>query len=70
MLNRLARALFEANLIIQSAHITAYGERAADTFYVTDLLGTKISSEQRLKEISDRLVQAASDEKQKELEEA
>lgn len=70
LLNRLARALFEANLIIQSAHITAYGERAADTFYVTDLLGTKISSEQRLKEISDRLVQAASDEKQKELEEA
>ncbi|NNF93898.1 MAG: bifunctional uridylyltransferase/uridylyl-removing protein, partial [Altererythrobacter sp.] len=70
LLNRLARALFESNLVIQSAHVTAYGERAADTFYVTDLLGTKVTSDERLREISDRLLLAASDERQKQLEEA
>jgi [protein-PII] uridylyltransferase len=70
LLNRLARALFESNLVIQSAHVTAYGERAADTFYVTDLLGAKITADDRLKEISDRLLHAASDARQKQLEEA
>ena len=70
LLNRLARALFESSLVIHSAHITAYGERAADTFYVTDLLGSKITSNDRLKEITERLLHAASDERQKQLEEA
>ncbi|NVE95187.1 [protein-PII] uridylyltransferase [Altererythrobacter lutimaris] len=70
LLNRLARALFEANLVVQSAHITHYGERAADTFYVTDLMGQKITSDKRLKEITERLLQAASDELQQQLEEA
>jgi [protein-PII] uridylyltransferase len=70
LLNRLARALFESKLVIQSAHVTAYGERAADTFYVTDLLGAKITADDRLKEISDRLLHAASDARQKQLEEA
>ncbi len=70
LLNRLARALFEANLVVQSAHITHYGERAADTFYVTDLMGQKITSEERLQEISARLLQAASDELQQQLEDA
>lgn len=70
LLNRLARALFESNLVVQSAHITAYGERAADTFYVTDLMGEKITSEERLKEISARLLEAASDELQQQLEDA
>ena len=68
LLNRLARALFESNLVIQSAHVTAYGERAADTFYVTDLFGTKITGKDRLNEISDRLVHAASDARQRQLE--
>ncbi|XUU61584.1 [protein-PII] uridylyltransferase [Erythrobacter sp. HA6-11] len=70
LLNRLARALFEANLVVQSAHITHYGERAADTFYVTDLMGQKITSDERLNEITERLLQAASDELQQQLEEA
>src|SRR3546814_16397056 len=32
LLNRLARAMFESKLVVQSAHVTNYGERAADTF--------------------------------------
>ena len=59
LLNRLARALFESRLMVHSAHITTYGERAADTFYVTDLLGDKIDSPGRRKAIERCLLQAS-----------
>ena len=68
LLNRLAYALFKANLIVHSAHITAYGERAADTFYVTDLMGAKIKAAERLAEIEAALREAASDRLQREFE--
>jgi len=58
LLNRLTRAMFEASLIINSAHITQFGERAVDTFYVTDLLGGKIVSEDRLDRVRDALLDA------------
>ncbi|MEP2735501.1 MAG: [protein-PII] uridylyltransferase [Erythrobacter sp.] len=70
LLNRLAHALFEGSLVVHSAQISAFGERAADTFYVTDLMGDKIESEERLEEIRQSLLAAASDERQRELEEA
>lgn len=66
LLNRLAYALFKANLIVHSAHITAYGESAADTFYVTDLTGAKIKAADRLAEIEAALLEAASDQRQRE----
>jgi len=69
LLNRLAHALYGANLIVQYAHITAYGEAAADTFYVTDLTGGKITGELRLAEIENALLAAASDERQQQIEE-
>ncbi|MAY20352.1 MAG: [protein-PII] uridylyltransferase [Erythrobacteraceae bacterium] len=68
LLNRLAHALFKANLIVQSAHVTAYGESVADTFYVTDLTGSKVTAPDRLAEIEAALLGAASDERQQELE--
>ncbi len=58
LLNRLTRAMFEASLIINSAHITQYGERAVDTFYVTDLLGHKIFSKDRLRKVELALLDA------------
>jgi len=70
LLNRLSRALFESNLMVNSAHITNYGERAADTFYVTDLTGHKVEGKARLATIERALLEAASDERQAELEEA
>ncbi|MEL7198074.1 MAG: [protein-PII] uridylyltransferase [Pseudomonadota bacterium] len=70
LLNRLAHALFKCNLIVQSAHVTAYGETAADTFYVTDLTGAKVTSPARQAEIEEALISAASDKLQKQLEEA
>lgn len=70
LLNRLAHALFKANLIIQSAHITAYGESAADTFYITDLTGAKVTAPGRLAEIEAALLDAASDARQQAFEKA
>ena len=61
LLNKLARALFESQLMVNSAHITNYGERAADTFYVTDVIGQKVTSADRLKGIEERLLAAASE---------
>ncbi|MHA6316281.1 [protein-PII] uridylyltransferase [Altererythrobacter sp. CAU 1778] len=70
LLNRLARTLFEEQLVVRSAHITNYGERAVDTFYVTDLLGLKVEAEPRLKKLEEALLEAASDERQREVEAA
>ena len=70
LLNRLARALFENRLVVNSAHITNYGERAADTFYVTDLPGGKITDPVRIQSIRAALLGAASDQRQAELENA
>ena len=61
LLNRLARTLFEAGLMVQSAHIATYGERAADTFYVTDALGDKVTSTRRLQDIEKALLNAATE---------
>ncbi|MXO70840.1 [protein-PII] uridylyltransferase [Altererythrobacter buctensis] len=58
LLNRLTRAMFEQSLIINSAHITQYGERAVDTFYVTDLIGHKIWSKDRLARVEQALLGA------------
>ena len=59
LLNRLARALFDSRTTIHSAHVATYGERAVDTFYVTDLTGDKIASPQRLRALEKRLLDAA-----------
>ena len=61
LLNRLAYALFACRLMVNSAHITQFGERAVDTFYVTDLLGGKVTGKERLKQVEKALLDAASD---------
>jgi [protein-PII] uridylyltransferase len=62
LLNNLAQALFESKVTLHSAHIATYGERAVDTFYVTDLFGGKIEAKARLKTLETRLLSAASGE--------
>ncbi len=62
LLSRLARVLFEAKLMVHSAHIATYGERAVDTFYVTDLFGEKVDSMTRLKALEKKLIEAADEE--------
>lgn len=59
LLNQLAYALFQSKVTVHSAHVATYGERAVDTFYVTDLIGDKIDSASRVKSIEKRLLEAA-----------
>lgn len=59
LLYSLTYALFSARLTIHSAHIATYGERATDTFYVTDLTGQKIDNAGRLKTLEKRLLEVA-----------
>jgi [protein-PII] uridylyltransferase len=47
LLYDLTNAISMLNLNIASAHITTFGERAVDAFYVTDLTGAKVISPQR-----------------------
>ena len=70
LLNRLARVLFEQRLVVHSAHITHYGERAADVFYVTDLTGGKLLEGERQNRVEAALVEAAGDAMQARLEDA
>jgi [protein-PII] uridylyltransferase len=48
--------------MVHSAHVATYGERAADTFYVTDLLGEKIDNPARLKSVEEQLLEAANED--------
>ncbi len=59
LLNQLAYALFQSRVTVHSAHIATYGERAVDTFYITDLIGSKIESKTRIKALEKRLIEAA-----------
>ncbi|MEO0501190.1 MAG: ACT domain-containing protein, partial [Pseudomonadota bacterium] len=59
LLHALARALYDAKVTIRSAHIMTYGERAVDTFYLTDLMGQRIDGTQRLRGLEIRLLNAA-----------
>lgn len=57
LLFELTNTLSDINLDITSAHITTFGEKAVDVFYVTDLTAKKIVSPQRQKVIRERLLQ-------------
>ena len=60
LLYELTSALSDLSLDIASAHITTFGEKAVDVFYVTDLTGKQIVNEQRQKAISKRLLDVLS----------
>jgi len=62
LLASLAFGLFQCKLMVHSAHVATYGERAVDTFYVTDLFGDKIESKARIATIERRLIEAASNQ--------
>ena len=62
LLASLAYALFQSKLVVHSAHVPTFGERAADSFYVTDLLGDKVESKTRLATIERRLLEAATNQ--------
>ena len=55
ILSEITGALSDLALDIRSAHITTFGEKVIDTFYVTDLTGHKIIDPDRQKRIRDVL---------------
>ncbi len=59
LLYALTYALYGARVTIHSAHVATYGERAVDTFYLTDLMGDKIDSPARMKALEKRLLEVA-----------
>ena len=70
MLFKLTDSLFRLNLNIASAQITTFGERAVDVFYVTDLIGQKITSKTRLQSIEDSLTDVLETGRKKEIAKA
>jgi [protein-PII] uridylyltransferase len=58
LLYELTSALSHLNLNIGSAHITTFGERVVDVFYVTDLTGQKIERADRQRDIRRGLLDA------------
>ena len=60
LLYDLTRAISDLSLNIASAHISTFGERAVDVFYVTDLMGHKIANPAREAAIRRRLLTAFS----------
>ncbi len=70
LLFSLANALFQSKVTVHSAHVATYGERAVDTFYVTDLLGGKIEGKARLQTLERRMLEAAGSEVSESLERA
>ncbi|MGD9539268.1 MAG: [protein-PII] uridylyltransferase [Alphaproteobacteria bacterium] len=57
-LHDVARTLTELGLGIVSAHISTYGERAVDVFYVKDRFGFKVTKANQLERIRTRLAEA------------
>ena len=56
LLRDLTASLSSLNLNIGSAHIVTFGEKAVDSFYVTDLTGQKINAPARQSAIKRRLL--------------
>ncbi len=55
LLYELTSALSDLSLDIASAHVTTFGEKAVDVFYVTDLVGKQVVNPARQTTIRDRL---------------
>ena len=62
LLYQLTTAISKLNLNIASAHISTFGERARDVFYVTDLLGAQITAPTRQAAIKRALIHLLSNE--------
>ena len=57
LLSEITGAISDLSLDIASAHITTYGEKVIDTFYVTDLTGQKIENPTRQAAVRERLLE-------------
>jgi [protein-PII] uridylyltransferase len=60
LLHDVTAAISEAGLQIASAHVTTYGVRAVDVFYVKDVFGLKIENDRKLAQLREALLAALS----------
>ena len=60
LLHDVTAAISEQGAQIASAHVTTYGVRAVDVFYVKDVFGLKIDNERRLAQLREALLEALS----------
>jgi [protein-PII] uridylyltransferase len=58
LLFEVAKALKEQGLVISSAHISTYGERVVDVFYVKDVFGLKLRQNAKLRRLQQLLIAA------------
>jgi len=58
LLHDVTAAISEQGLQIGSAHVTTYGVRAVDVFYVKDVFGLKVENERKLATLRDALLSA------------
>jgi len=61
LLYAVARDLKELGLVISSAHISTFGERVVDVFYVKDVFGLKVTQPAKTRHIQRRLTAALRD---------
>ena len=58
LLHDVTAAINEQGVQIASAHVTTYGVRAVDVFYVKDVFGLKIENERKLEQLREALLVA------------
>jgi [protein-PII] uridylyltransferase len=58
LLHDVTAAISEQGLQIASAHVTTYGVRAVDVFYVKDIFGLKVENDRRLQQLREALLAA------------
>jgi [protein-PII] uridylyltransferase len=57
LLHDLTSALTASGLQIASAHISTYGERVVDVFYIKDIFGLKVDNEEKIKALRKSLLE-------------
>jgi [protein-PII] uridylyltransferase len=60
LLHDVTAAISSEGIQIASAHVTTYGVRAVDVFYVKDIFGLKVENERKLASLREALLQALS----------
>ena len=58
LLHDVTAAISDQGLQIASAHVTTYGVRAVDVFYVKDVFGMKVENDRKLSQLRDALLAA------------
>jgi [protein-PII] uridylyltransferase len=58
LLHDVTAAISAQGLQIASAHVTTYGVRAVDVFYVKDVFGLKVENERKLAQLREALLVA------------